>query len=172
MRKELEDITYKHAVNPNVFEHEGKTILNLWDMLYKLQEIHNVDFWDYYGSGQAFDKWADSKGYGATDPDGKRRGASNIWYKEWQTDIKNGVWKDIPYCSFIDMFNYDIEDLGNDESEEIYEVHLDWMMNRAVEEDNKQFGKADYRVHLTGILLAELGDTVLVDQSPETINQY
>lgn len=94
-------------------------------------------------------------------------GASNIWYKEWQADIKNGLWKDIPYCAFIDMFNYDIEDLGNDESEEIYEVHLDWMMERAVEEDNEQFGKADYRVHLTGILLSELGDTVLVDQSPE-----
>jgi hypothetical protein len=167
MRKELEDLTYKHTVNPKVFENEGKPILNLWKMLFKLQDIHNVDFWDYYGSGQEFDKWADSKGYGQTDPDGKRRGASNIWYKEWQDDINNGVWQKVPYCSFIDMFMYDIEDLGNDESEEIYEVHFDWMMERAVEEDNNQFGKPDYRVHLTGILIAELGDTVLVDQSPE-----
>lgn len=167
MRKELEDITYKYQVNPDVFEHEGKTILNLWKMLFKLQEIHKVDFWDYYGSGQAFDKWADSKGYGQHDPSGERRGASNIWYKEWQDDIKNGLWQKVPYSSFIDMFTYDIEDLGNDESEEIYEVNFQWMMERAVEEDNKQFGKPDYRVHLTGILIAELGDTVLVDQSPE-----
>lgn len=167
MREELQEVSYTYTVNEDVYEHEGKTILNLWKMLYKLQEIHKVDFWDYYGSGKDFDNWADSKGYGQTDPDGKRRGESNIWYKEWQSDIQNGVWKKVPYSSFIDMFMYDIEDLGNDESEEIYEVNFDSMMERAIEEDNEQFGKADYRVHLTGILVAELGNTVLVDQYPE-----
>lgn len=164
MRKELEEIAYTYQVSPDVFENEGKTIFNIWKMLHTLQDIHNVNFWDYYESGKDFDNWADSKGYGDTDPDGKRRGASNIWYKEWQGDIKKGVWKKVPYCPFIDMFGYDIEDLGNDESEEVYEVHLDWMMERAIKEDNEQFGKADYRVHLTGILIAELGDTILVDQ--------
>lgn len=167
MRKELEEIAYTYQVNPNVFEHEGKTILNLWKMLYALQDIHNVNFWDYYNSDQDFDNWSDSKGYGDTDPDGKQRSSSNIWYKEWQSDIQKGIWKKVPYCSFIDMFMCDIEDLGNDESEEVYEVHLDRMMERAIKEDNEEFGKADYRVHLTGILIAELGDTILVDQCPE-----
>jgi len=165
MRKELEELTYKYEVNPNVFEHEGKTILNLWQMLHKLQEIHNVNFWDYYGSGESFDKWANSKGYGETDPDGKRRGSSNIWYKEWQADIKNGLWQDPPYCPFIDMFMDDIEDLGNDESEEIYEVDLKRMMERAVEEDNKEFGQDDYRVRLTSLLIDEFGDILYVDQT-------
>lgn len=167
MRKELEALTYKHTVSQKVFENEGKTILNLWKMLYKLQEIHKVNFWDYYGSSQDFDNWADTKGYGQNDPAGKRRGESNIWYKEWQADIQNGVWKKVPYCPFIDMFMHDIEDLGNDESEKIYEVCLDSMMERSIEEDNTQFGKPDYRVRLTGILIAELGNVVLVDQSPE-----
>jgi hypothetical protein len=165
MRKELEDITYQYEVSENAFENEGKTVLNLWKMLYMLQDIHKVNFWDYYGSDGDFGKWCDSKGYGENDPSGERRGASNIWFKEYQSDLANGSWKKVPYCPFIDMFMYDIEDLGNEESEKIYEVNLDSMMERAIEEDKKQFRKNDYRVHLTSILIAELGDTILVDQS-------
>lgn len=164
MRKELEEIAYTYQVNPNVFEHEGKTILNLWKMLYALQDIHNVNFWDYYNSGQDFDNWADSKGYGDTDPDGKQRSSSNIWYKEWQSDIQKGVWKKVPYCPFIDMFMDDIEDLGNDMSDAIYTVDFVRMLKIAKEEDNKQFGKDDYRVHLTSILIQELGEVIYVDQ--------
>ncbi len=158
MRKELKKISYKH---------KGKTVLNLWNMLFELQNIYKVDFWDYYNSDRDFDNWADSKGYGKIDSNGDKRRSSNIWFKEWQADINKGVWKKLPYCSFIDMFMDDIQDLGNDESKEVYEVDLKSMMKRAIEEDHKDFGKDDYRVHLTGILISELGDNVLVDQYPE-----
>lgn len=157
MRKELEDISYKS---------KRRTVVNLWKTLHILQEIHNVRFWDFYNSDAAFGNWCASKGYGETDPSGVRRGASNIWYKEWTDDIRRGDWKEVPYCSFIDMFGDDIPDLGNDESEEIYKIDFKQMMEVAVYKDNKQFGKPDYRVHLTGILIAELGNSIMVDQIP------
>lgn len=155
MRKELAEIAYE----------TGKgTTLNLWKMLFILQDIHNVNFWDYYGSDYEFDHWCDSKKYGKKDPVGKRRGESNIWFAEWQSDVKNGLWVKIPDCSFIDMFMDDIEDLGNDMSEDIYTLNLKRMLKIAKEEDNKQFGKDDYRVHLTSLLIEELGEVIYVDQ--------
>lgn len=158
MLKNLQNISYSS---------EGKTVFNLWQILYILQKKHKVDFWDYYQSGSNFDNWCDSKGYGKKDPQGKRRGESNIWFKEWKKDIQNGNWKETPYCPFIDMFNYDIQDLGNDETDEIYYVDLNNMLERAIEEDKKEFGKNDYRYHLASILKKELGNFVYVDQLPE-----
>lgn len=155
MRKELADIAYTTE--------DGNT-LNLWKMLHILQDIHKVDFWDYYNSGKDFDNWADSKGYGDIDPDGKRRGASNIWYAEWQADIKDGLWQKVSYCPFIDMFMDDIEDLGNDMSEDTYLVDFERMLERAKKLDKEEFGQDNYRVHLTSLLIEELGNEICVDQ--------
>ncbi len=158
MQKQLKNISYKY---------EKKTVLNLWKMLYILQDIYKVNFWDYYNSDSDFDNWCNLKGYGKKDPKGLERQASNIWFKEFQSDVEKGIWKKVPYCCFIDMFLYDIEDLGNDESDKIYHVDFKNMLERANEEDISQFGKPDYRVHLTDILIKEVGNSVYVDQSPE-----
>lgn len=61
----------------------------------------------------------------------------------------------------------DIQDLGNDDTDEVYEVSLNSMMDRSIKEDEKEFGKNDYRVHLTTILINEFGNSVFVNQSPE-----
>ena len=158
MRKELEKVSYQH---------EGKTIFNLWSVLYILQDVHKVNFWDYCNSDADFDNWCNLKGYGKKDSEGKARRASNIWFKEYQEDISNGVFKKNLYCPFIDMFMEDIQDLGNDDTDEVYEVSLNSMMDRSIKEDEKEFGKNDYRVHLTTILINELGNSVFVNQSPE-----
>lgn len=136
-------------------------------MLYILQDVHKVDFWDYYKSDSDFNNWCDLKGYEKKDPEGKKRSASNIWFKEYQEDISNGVFKKNPYCCFIDMFGEDIQDLGNDETDKIYEVFLDSIMERSIEDDQKEFGKNDYRVHLTTILIKEFGNLVYFDQVPQ-----
>lgn len=161
MRKEFEE---DYDVIPAV---EEKTALNLWKILYRLQDIYQVNFWDYYDSGSDFDKWCDSKGYGEIDPDGKERSKSNIWYAEQQKDIKEGLWVSPEYCCFIDMFMDDIQDLGNDETNEVYTVYLDFMLERAKEEDLKQFGKEDYRTKLAKILVDEFGESIDVTQLPE-----
>lgn len=161
MRKEFEE---DYDVIPAV---EEKTALNLWKILYRLQDIYQVNFWDYYDSGSDFDKWCDSKGYGDIDPDGKERSKSNIWYAEQQKDIKEGLWVSPEYCCFIDMFMDDIQDLGNDETNEVYTVYLDFMLERAKEEDLKQFGKEDYRTKLAKILVDEFGESIDVTQLPE-----
>lgn len=158
MRNELKKISYKY---------EGKTIFNLCKVLYILQEIHKVDFWDYYNSGSDFDNWCNLKGYGKKDPEGKKRSASNIWFKEYQEEISNCVWKRPPYCPFIDMFMEDIQDLGRDDTDEIYYINLNQMLERSIEEDQKEFGKNDYRVLLTNVLINEFGDSFYVEQSPE-----
>lgn len=155
MREELKEISY---------EYEGETIFNLWKMLYALQDIYKVDFWDYYKSSDDFDNWCNSKNHGEIDPAGKERSASNIWYKAFEDDIENGLWKEVPHCSFIDMFLDDIEDLGNDESEDIYEVNLKEIMKYSIKKDKKEFGKNDYRVHLASILISEFGEYIKVDQ--------
>lgn len=158
MRKELAAIAYQGK--------EG-TILNLWKTLYILQKIHGVDFWDYYESDSDFSNWCASKGYGETDPVGTARDYSQVWFKEYQDDIQKGLWKKTPYCSFIEMFDDSIYDLGNDMSQTIYLVDFEWMMKRAQKEDKKQFGKDDYRVHLTSILLQDIGKEMHFDQSPD-----
>ena len=72
---------------------------DIQDEICKILGIDNDRFHDYYDSGSHFYKWCDSKGYGETDPDGKNRGASNIWYKEYMED-PDGNAKRPPYCNF------------------------------------------------------------------------
>ena len=158
MKKEFEDIAY---------DFEGEKVLNLWKMLFELQKQHDVDFWDYYKSDGDFDNWRKSKGYGDTDPDGVRHGASNIWYKEWQNDISNGLWAKKPYCCLIDMFEDDIQNLGADDDQKVYTLNLDYILEKAKIKDLEKFGKDDYRVHLATILIEEFGNKIFVDQSPD-----
>lgn len=156
MREELMAISYSSR---------NGTTLNIWKMLEILQEIHKVNFWDYYGSDSDFYNWCDSKGYGEFDSSGDDRGSSNIWFAEYQSDVENGLWTEMPYCPFIDMFREDIEDLGNDSSEDIYTVDLKRMLKDAKKEDKKEFGQDDYRVRLTSLLIDEFGDILYVDQT-------
>jgi len=158
MKKEFEDMAY---------DFEGEKVLNLWKMLFELQKQHDVDFWDYYKSDGDFDNWRKSKGYGDTDPDGVRHGASNIWYKEWQNDINNGLCVKKPYCCFIDMFEDDIQNLGADYDQKVYTLNLDYILEKAKIKDLEKFGKDDYRVHLATILIEEFGNKIFVDQSPD-----
>lgn len=65
------------------------------------------------------------------------------------------------------MFMEDIQDLGRDDTDEIYYINLNQMLERSIEEDQKEFGKNDYRVLLTNVLINEFGDSFYVEQSPE-----
>lgn len=142
-----------------------KEAFNLWKILYRLQDMYKVNFWDFYDNDNDFDRWCNSKGYPQKDPVGKKRSESNIWFKEQQEDIKNGKWIEAKYCPFIDMFMYDIEDLGNtDMNDTVYTVNFSDMLERAKKEDYEEFGKDDYRVKLTNILLSEFGEKINVIQ--------
>lgn len=158
MRQELKDISFKY---------NGDTVFELFQMLETIQKIHKLNFWDFYDSSSDFDKWCESKSYGKTDPTGKERSHSNIWFKEYEKDIREGTWKNRKYCYFIDMFEDDIEDLGNEESTESYHVSFKRMLEKAKELDNEEFGKDDFRVIITSILIQELGDSVVVVQNVE-----
>lgn len=45
---------------------------------------HGYDFRDMASSHGHFYKWCDARGLGQTDPDGKHRGASQIWFAEYK----------------------------------------------------------------------------------------
>ncbi len=49
----------------------------------KEMNIDESQFRDFKDSGCHFYKWCDSKGYGNKDPEGKSRGSSQIWFKEY-----------------------------------------------------------------------------------------
>ena len=62
-----------------------------------------IDVYDVFGRSGAFDKWCDSKGYGQTDPDGKHRGSSQIWFGEYQR-CPQGAAKEPPHANLWHWF--------------------------------------------------------------------
>lgn len=56
------------------------------------QGIQAYDVFQHSGS---FDRWCDRKGYGHSDPEGKHRGSSQIWFAEYQNDPE-GACKEPP----------------------------------------------------------------------------
>lgn len=62
-------------------------------------ELLGRDIRDYYGSHGHFNQWCDATGRGQTDSEGKHRGSSQIWYREYKDD-PNGNAARPPYCDF------------------------------------------------------------------------
>lgn len=61
--------------------------------------ITKEQFGDLHNSHSHFYTWCDAKGYGQTDPEGKSRGSSQIWFKEYQNDPTGNAARP-PYCNF------------------------------------------------------------------------
>lgn len=93
---------------------------------------------DYAGKyqGNFFNKWCDAKGYGKTDPDGRGRGSSQIWYAEYVAD-PGGERKEPAYLDFwhwwidisVDIYNGSTESVNFTELEKEYKTELgedDW----------------------------------------------
>lgn len=68
-----------------------------------ISEKYGFDCYDVFDSGSHFNKWCDSKGYGKTDPAGKERSSSNIWFAEYQKDPEGNA-KCPQYATVIDWF--------------------------------------------------------------------
>jgi hypothetical protein len=54
----------------------------------------------FYPNTGDFNDWHKSKKYGKTDPSGLDQGSSQIWFKEFKTDVEQGDWLETPYLDF------------------------------------------------------------------------
>lgn len=68
-----------------------------------IEEKYKLNMNDVNKSHSHFGKWCNAKNYGQTDPAGKDRGSSQIWYAEYKTDA-DGEIKRPPYCNFWHWF--------------------------------------------------------------------
>lgn len=65
-----------------------------------IENKYKIQTRDFAKSHAQFGDWCDAKGYGSKDPEGKDRGSSQIWFAEFQADIKAGKIEDRPYRDF------------------------------------------------------------------------
>jgi hypothetical protein len=105
----------------------------------KIMGITEHQFRDLKGRHGHFNIWCDAKGYGQKDPEGKDRGSSQIWFKEYKED-PTGDAVCPEYCDLWhfasdvvvpdDMHNdsivtmYPLEDYDDDP--EYYDKGVDW----------------------------------------------
>lgn len=54
----------------------------------------------FFPEAITFDEWCDLKKYPKKDPEGKYRSSSQIWYEEFNKDILEGKYKQVPYLDF------------------------------------------------------------------------
>lgn len=54
----------------------------------------------FYPDSGDFDDWIKHKGYPEFDSEGKPADSSQIWFKEYMDDSRNGKWLDTPYLDF------------------------------------------------------------------------
>lgn len=92
-----------------------------------LQEKFDIDVNDFAGSCQHFYTWCDSRGYGEKDPEGKRRGASNIWFAEYQK-APDGEKKCPPYLDFTHWLA-DQYEMGNGD---YFTIDVSYHLNRKI----------------------------------------
>ena len=86
------------------FSHcEEATGYDIHEVMNFISEKYGMDCYDIYDSGSHFNKWCDSKGYGETDPQGKLRSASNVWFAEYQAD-PHGYAVCPKYVNVLDWF--------------------------------------------------------------------
>lgn len=54
----------------------------------------------FYPNTTSFSEWCDNKNYGNADPNGRSRGSSQLWFAEYNQDIKDGIIEEVPYLDF------------------------------------------------------------------------
>jgi hypothetical protein len=52
----------------------------------ELEKKYNITVRDYARTHPQFGEWCDKKGYGQIDPEGKHRGSSQVWFKQFNED--------------------------------------------------------------------------------------
>lgn len=111
-----------------------------------IQEKYGVDVNDFAGSGGHFDTWCDARGYGETDPEGKRRGSSNIWFAEYRR-ASDGEAKCPPYQNFTHWLA-DVEEMHNGAD---FTVNVGYHLGQNI---------PDYVRTILGYLRTEFGDDI------------
>jgi hypothetical protein len=76
----------------------------------KKMGIKKDEFRDLKHSHGHFDTWCDQQGYGKKDPEGKHRGSSQIWFKEYN-ESPTGKVKCPPY---VDLWHLALESVVPD----------------------------------------------------------
>lgn len=107
-----------------------------------IEDKYGFDYRDMAGkysdkNPNKFGNWCDRKGYGQYDSEGKHRGSSQIWYKEYQEDESV---TDVPYLDGWHYFlSYHFDDLcrgganymrfeyNEDSDEPDFTIHPDWI---------------------------------------------
>jgi hypothetical protein len=64
-----------------------QSYIELSDVQEQLDQKHHQNYlYDYNNTSAHFYEWCDAKGYGQEDPEGKRRGASQLWHADYEKD--------------------------------------------------------------------------------------
>ncbi len=65
-----------------------------------INKKYNCNIRDFSRSHLQFFDWAKHKGYKGMDPEGKKMGDSQIWFAEYNKEIKDGKFAERPYQDF------------------------------------------------------------------------
>ena len=129
------------------------------EMIDAVQEMSTKDFDDYASRLTMFREWCDSKGYGATDPVGKPRSSSQIWFAEHQALINSGEIQERPFLCFGHWMgeNWNFGDIANGGE---YDINWQDLKNLAISRNE------DWVVEILSMFVEEYGDqtyTVVVE---------
>lgn len=116
-------------------------LYDLHEILDYIEKKYDIPVYDFYGYRGYYEKWCDSQGLGQTDPEGKQRNASNIWYKAY-SESPTGEISCPPMNDFWSYF-FDVYQPQNSESFFfMVETREDWpsIMNDIMEIIKKDFG--------------------------------
>lgn len=73
-----------------------------------------IDDRDCLNSRGRFSWWCDQRGYLGLDPEGKERGSSQVWLREYRAS-EDGHWLEQPYCNLWHWFLNEFEGYGGGE---------------------------------------------------------
>lgn len=132
----------------------GENVFEIFELIHLISELEGIDLDDMKESSVDFNKWCEKNNLPEIDENGKERSQSNIWFKQYQSEINSGIWFRPEYCSLITLVcnNYDCN------YDEIYEMNLNNLLNTAKVKDIEQYGKEDYRTDGVNILKKYLDD--------------
>lgn len=112
------------------------------------------DIRDYDGSHGHFGRWCDATGRGQTDPEGKHRNSSQVWYAEYRAD-PNGEAASPEYRDFWHWWlkYHEIENGGYEDYNNFVEIRTDLM-----EDGDYDADEHDWIIEILDTFIQVLGD--------------
>lgn len=121
---------------------------SLKEVLRFIENKYKIDMHDYLHSHSHFNTWADAKGYGDNDPEGKKRNASQIWWAEYQADPQGNALRP----AYQNFWHWFISQYDNNYNESFY-----FEVDEHLEDDLPDFVRT-----ILGFIKDEFGGTIEV----------